>query len=246
MNTLLRLQALDLQIEARKQREAEFPQQKGKFAIHRERLAAELQEREEALRNLTLEQRESEREIEEKRIHIAKYDQQLFSIKKNEEYQALLHEIDLLKKQIGVKEERILAVMMEADEVRAQLEEDKQRIDAELKEIDRQCDEIDQELAEAVQERQELEARRSPLVSQADPELLGRYERIRESKKSGPAVVPLNGEACSGCHMHVPPQIANEVLAGEKIHACSHCGRLLYHEENFPSEDAADGAAGVN
>ena len=172
----------------------------------------------------------------QKQEQIARYQQQLNIIKKNEEYQALLHEIDLLKKQIGLKEERILNILIEADEAKARLEEDRKRIREELTDIDKQCAEIDTEFAEAVRHRQELEEQRAPLAGEVESALLGRYERIRRSGKTGRAVVPLNGDACGGCHMHERAQIVNEVMAGENIHTCQHCGRLLYHPANFEDE----------
>jgi predicted nucleic acid-binding Zn-ribbon protein len=238
LKTLLRLQDLDLRIEALKAREVEIPKQKGKFEIHHKRLVAELAEREKVCKSLLIEQHECEAEIDQKQNQIKKYEQQLFSVKKNEEYQALLHEIDMIKKQIGLKEERVIAIMVELDGAKARLEEDKKRIDAELKDIDRQRVEIDAELREAVGEREQLERERAPLVDQVRADLLSKYQRIRASKGSGPAVVPLNGEACSGCHMRVTPQIFNEILAGTQQHACSYCGRLLYHPDNFRDEPA--------
>jgi len=229
LETLLELQDLDLQIEAYQKREAELPAQKNRFAIQRKRLDVELKARREACRQLAVEQRGCESEIEEKQQHIAKYDQQLFSVKKNEEYQALLHEIELLRKQISIQEERIIAIMLQIEEATARLEEDEKRIEAELQQIGRQCDGIDQELEKTVHAREQLEKAREPLAAQVDEELLARYHRIRESKKGGPAVVPLTGSSCSGCHMAVPPQIVNELLAGDKVHSCAYCGRLLYN-----------------
>lgn len=237
MKTLLPLQELDLKIEKCRLREVEIPKQKGKFDVQKKRLAAELEEREEELKKLQLEQRECESEVTQKQEQIGKYEQQLLGVKKNEEYQALLHEIDLLKKQIGQKEERIIAVLVEIDAAKERLAEDKKRIEAERKVIDDQCAEIDKELEEAVAARGELEKQRKALESQVDATLLSRYKRIRANKKTGPAVVPLNGSTCTGCHMAVTAQTANEILAG-KVHACAHCGRLLYHPDNVESEDA--------
>lgn len=233
MKTLLRLQDLDLKIEAIKAREVEIPKQKNKFDIYRKRLADELSDREKVVKNLQLEQRACESDIEQKQGQIKKYDQQLLGVKKNEEYQALLHEIDMLKKQIGLKEERILGIMMEMDEAKARLEEDKKRITAEVADIERQCADIDAELAIAVQERKNLENDRIPLAEKVPADLLARYKRIRMSKKTGPAVVALNGESCSGCHMRATPQIVNEILAGERLHSCHYCGCLLYHPGNY-------------
>lgn len=232
MKNLLPLQELDLKIEACRLRELEIPKQKGKFEVQKKRLASELEERDKAFKALQLEQRDCEKDIEQKQAQILKYKTQLNSVKKNEEYQALLHEIEMIDKQIGLKEERILVLMDEIDAAKARLAEDKKRIDLELKQIDAQCAEIDAELAEAVRSRNALEAQRDPLIASVDPALLAKYTRIRASKKTGAAIVPMNGTTCSGCNMAVTPQAVNEILAG-KVHACAHCGRLLYHAENF-------------
>ena len=239
LNTLLQVQALDLRIEAFKAREAEIPKQKIRFDIHRKRLADEIAEREEICKRLVIEQHGCETDIEERQAQIARYDQQLFAVKKNEEYQALLHEMDMLKKQISLKEERILAIMLEGDDLQARLEEDKKRVDGELVEIERQCAEIDAELAQAVKERQVLEEERRPLATQADPALLSRYDRIRGSMGGGRAVVALNFETCTGCHMRQLPQVVNELMAGDKMHTCAHCGRILFHRDNYDDPSLA-------
>ena len=238
MDTLLRLQKTELAIEHMKDRQAQIPKQKQKFEIHKQRLAAELEESEQRYKRLQIEQREAEVDIEQKQELIRKYDGQLLAVKKNEEYQALLHEIEMLKKQIGVKEERIIAIMLEIDEAKDHLEEDRKRIAAEVEGLDNECTQVDEELAATMAERQRLEAEREPLLEEIDRALLAQYHRIRKSKKRGPAVVPLRGESCSGCNMMVPPQIVNELLAGDKVHSCKHCGRLLYHPENLTPEPA--------
>lgn len=240
METLLRLQDLDLKIGQCSAREVEIPKQKTKFDIQRTRLQAELEEREKIRQDLIVEQGGCETEIEQKQAQIEKYQQQLNIIKKNEEYQALLHEIDLLKKQIGLQEERIINIMVELDDAKARLEADKIRIDEELKEIDRQCGVIDEELLGAVSHRKELESQRGPIEEQVDAKLIGMYRRIRSSNTGGKAVVPLNGEVCGGCHMNERAQIINEVMAGIKIHVCQHCGRLLYHPDNVGNGGSGD------
>lgn len=242
MKTLLRLQELDLRIETCKARESEIPKQKEKFLVQKERLEAELAEREEAIKRLQLAQSECEGDIEQKQAQVAKYDEQLFAVKKNEEYQALLHEIDLLKKQIGTQEERIISLMVELDDAKARFEEDQKRVKAEIEALDKQCAEVDAELSEAVKDRAALEEKREPLLEQVEPGLLSKYRRIRANKTTGPAVVPLRGEICSGCNMNVRPQIVNEVLAGE-IRACSQCGRLLYDRETLSKHEQNAGTS---
>ena len=233
MKNLLRLQALDLKIEKLRLRETEIPKQKGRFDIHRKRLADELQGSEDRYKSLMLEQRECEGDITAKQEDIRRKDGQLLAVKKNEEYQALLHEMEMLKKQIAAKEERIINIMIELDGAKSCLEEDRKRIGAEQAEIDAECARIDEELAVAVSERKVLEERRAPLMADIDPAMLGKYERIRRAKKTGPALVPLQGESCSGCFMSITAQHVNEILAGDKFMPCNHCGRLVYFAPKF-------------
>jgi hypothetical protein len=238
---LLQLQELDLKIEACSKREVEIPKQKNKFDVQKKNLSAEIEAREEACKKLELEQRECEGDIEQRHAQIGKYNEQLLGVKKNEEYTALLHEIDGQKKQIALKEERIISIMVEMDEGKARLAEDKKRVAEELADIDRQCKEIDGELSEAIKNRQALEAQRQPYIDKVEAKQLTQYQRLRGNKKSGAVLVPMRGETCGGCHMTVRPQIANEILGGD-VHGCQYCGRLLYHEDRVSTEVDAPSA----
>ncbi|MBI2422272.1 MAG: hypothetical protein HYV27_05525 [Candidatus Hydrogenedentes bacterium] len=238
MKALLELQKLDLKIERLRELEGDIPKQKNKYDIHRKRLAEELKQREQRYKGLQVEQRDCEGEIAQKQGDIRKKEGQLMNVKKNEEYTALLHEIELLKKQIDQKEERIIGLMEEIEGAREHFDEDKKRIEQELKSIEAECIKIDAELKEAVEERKATESKRAPLIGGIDHGLLKKYERIRKSLKSGAAVVPLAGESCSGCFMQARPQEVNMILAGSEFHSCSHCGRLLYWAPNFSTASA--------
>jgi len=235
VKTLLQLQDYDLKIEACLERETEIPRKKEKFNIHKKRLAQELAESENRFKNLQLEQRKCEGDIDAHKQHIAKYELQLNSVKKNEEYNALLNEIELLKKQIAIKEERIIAIMLEQDEAKVQMEEDKKRINGEQAKIDEECKEIDRELSEAIENRKLLESERGPVKELMEPALLSQYSRIKKALKTGKAAVPVLNESCSGCYMKIRPQVINELLSG-RVHNCQHCGRLLYDTKAFEVE----------
>jgi predicted nucleic acid-binding Zn-ribbon protein len=247
LNSLLKLQQLDARIHTCHAREKEIPKQKNKYLAVKERLAAELKEREQKVKALELEQRTCEGDIEQKKAAILKYQQQLNSVKKNEEYTALLHEIDTVKKGIVQKEERIIAIMVELDEARARLVEDRKRIAEEQKGLDKQCLEIDAELAEAVKQRQVLEGERPAIAVNVSGDLVSKYDRLRRKYPTGDVAVPMKEEVCSGCNMLMRPQIVNEILQGHKVHACQHCGRLLFHPDNLVEEPAAtkEAASGV-
>jgi len=122
VENLLRLQALDLKIERCRKRETEIPKQKKKFDTQIKRLDDELAESEERVKQLQVEQRECEVDIEQLQEKTNKYNVQLNQVKKNDEYQALLHEIETEKKKISQREERIINLMVEVDEAKERLE----------------------------------------------------------------------------------------------------------------------------
>ena len=237
MENLLRLQALDLKIEACKLRETDIPKQKSAFDTQIARLDEELAESEERVKKLQLEQRECEGDIEQYKTQIGKYNDQLVSVKKNEEYTALLHEIEAEKKKISQREDRILEIMEAIEGAKDRNEADKKRIAEERAGIEKELKAIDDELAEAIKHREELEAKRQPILDACEAAMLTQYERIRKAKRTGAAIVPLvNESSCGGCHMTLLPQTVNEVLGGQHI-ACRTCGRIVYHETNFNLEE---------
>jgi len=237
VENLLRLQALDLKIERCRKRETEIPKQKKKFDTQIKRLDDELAESEERVKQLQVEQRECEVDIEQLQEKTNKYNVQLNQVKKNDEYQALLHEIETEKKKISQREERIINLMVEVDEAKERLEEDRQRIETERAKINEELKAVDEELAEAVKERKELETKRKPLAEACDRAMLSQYERVRKNKKGGAAVVPLvNESVCGGCHMALRPQMINEVLADKPV-TCPQCGRMVYNGESFDLSD---------
>ncbi len=51
------------------------------------------------------------------------------------------------------------------------------------------------------------------------------YERMRKKCQNPFSIVEKN--ACSGCHMNIPPIEMNEIRERSKISICTHCGRFL-------------------
>jgi hypothetical protein len=60
-----------------------------------------------------------------------------------------------------------------------------------------------------------------------DKSLLSKYDRIKQSKK-GLAVVECFDGVCRGCHMHIQPQLFNELIRGDRLINCPACQRILY------------------
>jgi predicted nucleic acid-binding Zn-ribbon protein len=76
-----------------------------------------------------------------------------------------------------------------------------------------------------------------------DEDLLFKFDRIVRHKM-GKGIVSIRGGVCTGCHMILPAQFANQVRRGEEIVFCPYCSRILYYEEsdqNLVEADYFDG-----
>lgn len=71
-----------------------------------------------------------------------------------------------------------------------------------------------------------LEAERAAVAAALDPELLARYERLREAKH-GIGLGVLHDATCTACRVELPSTKVSALRAGEPIGICPACHRLL-------------------
>jgi hypothetical protein len=96
--------------------------------------------------------------------------------------------------------------------------------------INQQLTDLDSKIKSIEAELQVLEAERVTLATGVDEDLVNRYERLFASKGDA-AIVPLEHEVCTGCHMKITTQTAVRVKGNLEIISCEQCGRILYHPE---------------
>jgi predicted nucleic acid-binding Zn-ribbon protein len=126
-------------------------------------------------------------------------------------------EIQRLEKIIEAKKEQIEAAKITLEELRANLENVKADVDAKLEKINA--------------ERQEVFKRKEKLLSEINQKGLAFYQKIRRWAKNT-TVVPVEDQACMGCHMLIGDKVYADVIKGEDITNCPHCGRILYVKAN--------------
>lgn len=203
-------------------------------AAIREKLArqsARLDELKKAGMLLESERKKLELEVKSKEALIAKYGAQQLQTKKNEEYQALGHEIERARAEISALEDRELALM-------EQYEASQKEIAAEADNVRAYTAQAETQLAALAAKKQNFESRRSELEkavaeceAKTDPAVLARYRRILNSKKDV-ALVPIeHGTTCGGCHMKLTHQIVLQAKGNQTLASCDNCGRLLYWPE---------------
>ncbi|HTM58659.1 MAG TPA: C4-type zinc ribbon domain-containing protein [Candidatus Udaeobacter sp.] len=170
--------------------------------------------------------RELEKDIDALNTEERRFQGQLPAVKKNEEYTALLHEIEGVKRRRSDLETDVLTRMEEeeaAGRARPALEKSLAAVEAE------RAQRFERMSSEETADRDELagiEKRRAAELEKLPAATRSRYERVRQSRE-GRAVVAVIKNACGGCYRSLPPQVLQEARRRDRVLVCEGCGRLL-------------------
>ena len=228
---LLRIQELDIEIRNMEWKRSSINRELEALRKEIESNEKILEEEKERLQGSRLRSKELELQVGEKKNHIERYQQQLFKVKNNKEYTALLHEIDGHKADISALEDRMLEFMEEAENEErklaaalADLESARQRCREREEEARDTKERIDREIETKIEEK----ARQ---VTMLDPELYETYEMIF-SRKPDRAVVMVEDDVCKGCSMELTIQLLNDLERDDGVYQCENCGRYIYFPES--------------
>jgi predicted nucleic acid-binding Zn-ribbon protein len=176
-----------------------------------------------------------ELDVEQWKERAKKYRAQSSSVKTNEAYKALLHEIATAEAEVAKGEDQVLDQMMVLEEIdrrvkrtEAELKEAEQVVALDKKQIEAQYGEEKKKLAAATMER-EGTAKKVP------DDLLELYTRISK-RNPGSVMAEARGEQCRACGMRVLPHTLQllKTETDEEVFRCETCGRILYSLEPIP------------
>jgi len=172
--------------------------------------------------------RKLETEIEDHRGHISKYRDQSLAVKTNDQYKALLHEIEFAEQHIRACEDKILEGMVDSEAREAALKAAEAELQAETAEIEKEKTEARARTAEDERLLAEQNARRQELRSAVSPDVLDHYDRVLHQRKT--AVAEARAQKCMACNVLLRPQTYNEVRSNQQIVACDSCSRILFYD----------------
>jgi len=179
------------------------------------------------VRQIESERKQRDLEIEGKKTQIEKYLNQQLLTRKNEEYKALTHEIEMAKEVIFKIEDAQIVLMEQAEDAHKEVARATAEAAAAKKLVDDQIGQLDSREVNLKQGLAELTNGRAALAGAVDDSTRSRYERIFKSKGEN-VVVSVEHSACGGCHMKLPTQIVTNCRAQGEIVGCPNCGRILY------------------
>jgi uncharacterized protein len=188
-----------------------------------------------------------ELDVEEWKGRAKKYREQSSSVKTNEAYKALQHEIANAEAEASKAEDLVLEQMIALEELErrvkhteADLRESETAISAEKKHMQVQYGEKKKKMEAGLAEREGV-------AKNVPEDMLNLYARV-EKRHPGTALAEARGEQCRACGMRVLPHVLQMLTTetDEEVFRCEMCGRILYTLEPIPHaapRESANGAA---
>ncbi len=197
------------------------------------------EERQQRLAANQKERRDLEAETQTIQARISKHKDQIYEVKTNEQYKAMLKEIEGEEAKVRTIEDQILEKMIEAEQLETQIRDAAARLDSEKARVAQEVEQLRTLRQADVEERDGLLARRKADESAVDGHVLDLYERVRKIRK-GVAIATVRDGLCTACNVLLRPQLFNEARNNQAVLTCENCDRILYYVEPPPpvEEDA--------
>lgn len=181
-------------------------------------------------RHVEMEKKKIELDVGTRNESIARLRTQQYETRKNDEFSAMGREIERYQQEISGLEDRELELMEQADQIKLQVAAEEKQMAASKEAIARQVTNLEAKEVALNKRLEELKKEREDLAGKVEEDLLDRFNRLFTSKGDA-AVVALEHDVCTGCHMKVTTATSMRVRAGKEIVSCEQCGRLLYFTE---------------
>jgi len=224
---LRELQCLDQQLiqldEKRRQLEGAVSEQRQQMARVQEMVDSLADE----MASFQARRRELNDAIAEEEQKIERSDARLPDIKTQKEYVAVLKEIDTAKAMIRDLQAQLTEVDSQLESLGGDRTEKEEELATLSEAIEAKQAEVDQEMASFTSSVEEMTGRKDELLEQVPAGVRKRYQTLI-SRRGGLAVVEARNGACTGCNMHLPPQLYNSLFKFDKPQYCPHCNRLIY------------------
>ena len=159
---------------------------------------------------------------------IEKYNSQIYSVKNNKEYEALLKEIDFLKGESANAESELSIFKAKKEEKETTINDAKTTLDDLNSKLGENVEELKVISASTDKEEKKLSKDKKKLLKDmTDKKFVESYLEGTQTFK----LAVLSRDACSNCYSSLPPQFILNVKKRDKLYPCPSCGVNLYWEE---------------
>lgn len=230
LEQLLILQDRDQKIRQIRAEVKSLPLQRAQLESQLSSAAAALEAIKLKAKQVEVERKRMELDVGTRTQSINRLRTQQYETRKNEEFRAIGHEIERYEKEIQQIEDQELELMDQVDKLKVTIAEEETKTTATRSSIARQTADLEEKAGTLETRLNDLIKERAEIAGRVDEDLLSGFERLFASK-GDVAIVPLEHEVCTGCHMKITTQTAHRVKNGKEIVSCEQCGRILYSGE---------------
>jgi len=227
LQRLIDLQEVDGRVAALRAEIASLPKKVQQIEAKLAGCKARVEAAQAALKADETARRKHESDIQDQQ-KVSKYRDQSLAVKTNDEYRALMHEIEFAEKKVRESEDKILEIMVATDERKAALKAAEVELKEDIAENEQEKEHVRRQTAEDEAQLAELEARRKELRSAIGDDTLRHYDRVLKLRGSALAAVH-EDQMCTGCRVMLRPQPFQDVMRNEEIVFCDSCQRIVYY-----------------
>lgn len=180
--------------------------------------------------------------IEVNNTNIARYKDQMSSVRNNREYDNLTKQVEYAELDNQLNEKRISEAKALMDSKTQEMTDCTHLVSERRTDLDIKKSELDEIVADTRAEEERLREAAKNLECTIEPRLLSAFKRIRHNSRNGLGIVSVDRDACGGCYNKIPPQRQLDIRMRKKIIVCEYCGRIIIDRElagikSAPKED---------
>lgn len=224
---LLILQNTDRKLAHLEKQSMDVPARKEQIESRIQRERDAVTESEQDINHKKSDLKQIELEVDSIKERISRLRKNQMDVKSNDEYRIIDQEVRYAEQEISKLEEKELGIMEQIEALNKVCDTKKRDLENGQQAVQGDLDKLDKRLAIISEDIAKLKTEREGLLEGIDVDWLSRYERIFKSKGDY-ALVATNSGTCGGCHMKLPPQVAQDAKKGLTMVSCPYCSRLLY------------------
>ena len=156
------------------------------------------------------------------------------AVRTSKEYMAGQREMEASRKSSQDREEELAKLMEAIDKFQQSIKVHEEELTALKQHVGEEEQETANRVTELEGKRAEQRVARQTVAGTVAKDVLAKYEAIR--RRRGHAVVAARHGVCTGCNMHLPPQLYNILHRANTIEYCPSCHRIIFIEAEQPKE----------